>query len=26
LYIYYANGIGRSKLSGAFIEKKLKTS
>ena len=25
LYIYYANGIGRSKLTGAFIEKKLKT-
>src|SRR6266516_8046438 len=25
LYIYYANGIGRSKLSGSFIEKKLKT-
>ncbi|HEX6555134.1 MAG TPA: DUF1697 domain-containing protein [Ktedonobacteraceae bacterium] len=26
LYIYYPNGIGRSKLSGTFIEKKLKTS
>lgn len=25
LYIYYANGIGRSKLSNSFIEKKLKT-
>lgn len=26
LYIYYPQGIGRSKLSGSFIEKKLKTS
>ncbi len=25
LYIYYPNGIGRSKLSNSFIEKKLKT-
>jgi uncharacterized protein (DUF1697 family) len=25
LYIYYTNGIGRSKLSNSFIEKKLKT-
>jgi uncharacterized protein (DUF1697 family) len=25
LYLYYAEGIGRSKLSGAFLEKKLKT-
>lgn len=25
LYIYYPDGIGRSKLSGSFIEKKLKT-
>ena len=25
VYIYYPNGIGRSKLSGSFIEKKLKT-
>ena len=25
MYIYYTNGIGRSKLSGSFIEKKLKT-
>ncbi len=25
LYIYYINGIGRSKLSHSFIEKKLKT-
>ncbi len=25
LYIYYADGIGRSKLSHSFIEKKLKT-
>ena len=25
LYIYYPNGIGRSKLSNALIEKKLKT-
>ena len=25
LYIYYTDGIGRSKLSGSFIEKKLKT-
>jgi uncharacterized protein (DUF1697 family) len=25
LYIYYANGIGRSKLTGTLIEKKLKT-
>ena len=25
LYIYYTNGIGRSKLSHSFIEKKLKT-
>lgn len=25
LYIYYPNGIGRSKLSHSFIEKKLKT-
>lgn len=25
LYIYYANGIGRSKLSHSFIEKKLQT-
>jgi len=25
LYIYYPNGMGRSKLSGTFIEKKLKT-
>lgn len=24
-YIYYPNGMGRSKLSGSFIEKKLKT-
>lgn len=24
LYIYYSNGVGRSKLSGAFIENKLK--
>jgi uncharacterized protein (DUF1697 family) len=26
LYIYYTNGIGRSKLTGTLIEKKLKTS
>ncbi len=26
LYIYYPHGIGRSKLSGTLIEKKLKTS
>src|SRR5258706_899798 len=26
LYIYYPNGIGRSKLTGTLIEKKLKTS
>ncbi len=25
MYIYYPDGIGRSKLSGGFIEKKLKT-
>ena len=25
MYIYYTNGIGRSKLSNSFIEKKLKT-
>lgn len=25
VYIYYTNGIGRSKLSNSFIEKKLKT-
>lgn len=25
MYIYYPNGIGRSKLSGNFIERKLKT-
>ena len=26
LYIYYPNGMGRSKLSNAFLEKKLKTA
>jgi uncharacterized protein (DUF1697 family) len=26
LYIYYTNGIGRSKLTGALIEKTLKTA
>jgi len=26
VYIYYPNGIGRSKLSHTLIEKKLKTS
>ena len=26
LYLYYPNGIGRSKLTNSFIEKKLKTS
>ena len=26
MYIYYPNGMGRSKLSGSFIEKKLKTA
>lgn len=25
MYVYYANGMGRSKLSGNFIERKLKT-
>jgi uncharacterized protein (DUF1697 family) len=26
IYLYYPNGVGRSKLSGAFIERKLDTS
>lgn len=25
MYIYYPDGMGRSKLSGSFIERKLKT-
>ena len=26
IYLYYPNGVGRSKLSGAMIERKLDTS